>query len=323
MRKGPLTAINIRLMVTKFEETGSSNVRPGRGRKPVSTEAIEKVALQVEEDKASNVQASTSVRRVAEALELARSTVQKIMRNILRYYPYKLQLVQELLPRDFETRYLFSLQFLARLEVDPEWHWNILWTDEAHFHLDGSVNTHNCRIWESDNPHSTLQVPLHSPKVTMWCGFSASFIRDPYFFEELGSGDPDVLKHHFTDERVISRQFLHLWPPRSPDLNPCDFWLWGHLRQLRNDRDSRVVKVSDHGRHVMSSSPVSLKTRRVGERCMLNLSRAQTSSRWCGVVVRKGRCNSGVVLFTCPWFKMMRSVAKSPRLAEQCNVNIK
>ncbi|GFW63704.1 uncharacterized protein TNCV_667731 [Trichonephila clavipes] len=35
--------------------------------------------------------------------------------------------------------------------------------------------------------------------------------------------DKDVLKHHFTEERVISRQFLHLRPPRSPDLNPWDF----------------------------------------------------------------------------------------------------
>ncbi len=21
-----------------------------------------------------------------------------------------------------------------------------------------------------------------------------------------------------------------MWPPRSPDLNPCDFYLWGYLR---------------------------------------------------------------------------------------------
>ncbi|GFT19616.1 uncharacterized protein TNCV_2534911 [Trichonephila clavipes] len=53
---------------------------------------------------------------------------------------------------------------------------------------------------------------------------------------------------------------------------------------------SPVVKVSNHGRHVMSSIPVPLKTRRVGKRCMLNLSRAETSSRWCGVVVRRGGC---------------------------------
>ncbi|GFX64853.1 transposable element tc3 transposase [Trichonephila clavipes] len=262
-----------------FEETGSLNVRSGRGKKPVSTEAIEKVALQVEEDKSSNVLASTSVRRVEEALDLSRSTVQKIMRNILRYYPYKLQFVQELLPHDFETRHLFSLQFLARLEFYPEWPWNILWTDKAHFHLDGSVNTHNCQIWETDNPHSTLQVPLFSPKVTVWSGFSASFILGKYFFEKIGAGGPvtcyttgqryasllrneiipdeqarqclspiifmqdrapphitrcvtDVLKHQFTEEHVISRRFHHLWPPRSLELNPCDFWLWGHLKQL-------------------------------------------------------------------------------------------
>ncbi|GFX51015.1 hypothetical protein TNCV_2733661 [Trichonephila clavipes] len=43
-----------------------------------------------------------------------------------------------------------------------------------------------------------------------------------------------------------------------------------------------VVKVSDHGRHVLSSSPVPLKTHRVGQRSTLNLSRAEKSSRWCG-----------------------------------------
>ncbi|GFX25406.1 uncharacterized protein TNCV_1423901 [Trichonephila clavipes] len=51
---------------------------------------------------------------------------------------------------------------------------------------------------------------------------------------------------------------------------------------------SPVVKVSNHGRHVMSSILVPLKTSRVGQRCTLNLSRAETSSRWCGVVVRRG-----------------------------------
>ncbi|GFU14174.1 uncharacterized protein TNCV_4167721 [Trichonephila clavipes] len=61
---------------------------------------------------------------------------------------------------------------------------------------------------------------------------------------------------------------------------------------------SPVVRVSDHGRYVMSSSPVPLKTRRVGQRSALNLSRAQTSSRWCGVVVRRGGARSGVVHVT-------------------------
>ncbi|GFV27384.1 uncharacterized protein TNCV_3795791 [Trichonephila clavipes] len=202
LRKGPWTAKNLRFMVTKFEETGSLNVRSGRGKKPVSAEAIEKVALQVEEDKVSNVLASTSVRLVAKALDLPRYTVQKIMRNILCYYTYKLQFVQELLSHDFETRHLFSLQFLARLEVDPEWPWNILWTDETHFHLDGS------------------------------------------------------------EECVISRQFLDLRPPRSPDLNPCDFWLWSHLRQLVScDQPRTLPDFKDSiSRNVLNMSQNTLRS---------------------------------------------------------------
>ncbi|GFU57139.1 uncharacterized protein TNCV_1780022 [Trichonephila clavipes] len=47
-----------------------------------------------------------------------------------------------------------------------------------------------------------------------------------------------------------------------------------------------------------SSSPVPLKTRRIGQRCTLNLSRAETSYHWCGVVVRRGGASSGVVHVT-------------------------
>ncbi|GFX10336.1 uncharacterized protein TNCV_1867311 [Trichonephila clavipes] len=49
---------------------------------------------------------------------------------------------------------------------------------------------------------------------------------------------------------------------------------------------------------VTSSSPVPLKTRRVGQRYTLNLLRAETSSRWCGVVVKRESVSSGVVHVT-------------------------
>ncbi|GFV97337.1 uncharacterized protein TNCV_2038471 [Trichonephila clavipes] len=51
---------------------------------------------------------------------------------------------------------------------------------------------------------------------------------------------------------------------------------------------SNVVAVAEWYRYrivaclVTSSSPVPLNTRRVGQRCTLNLSRDETSSRWCG-----------------------------------------
>ncbi|GFV57826.1 uncharacterized protein TNCV_3072051 [Trichonephila clavipes] len=72
----------------------------------------------------------------------------------------------------------------------------------------------------------------------------------------------------------------------------------GYFSRSKEDYGSPVVKVSDHGRHVMSSSPVPLKTRRVGQRCTSNLSKAGTSSRWCNVVVRRGGTSSGVVQIT-------------------------
>ncbi|GFX62663.1 uncharacterized protein TNCV_4868231 [Trichonephila clavipes] len=69
-------------------------------------------------------------------------------------------------------------------------------------------------------------------------------------------------------------------------------WLYAQCSTLTvlEGCGSPVVKASNHGRHVMRSIPVPLKTRRVGQRCTLNLSRAETSSRWCGVVVRRGGC---------------------------------
>ncbi|GFT31445.1 uncharacterized protein TNCV_608651 [Trichonephila clavipes] len=49
---------------------------------------------------------------------------------------------------------------------------------------------------------------------------------------------------------------------------------------------------------VMNPSPAPPKTRRVGQRCTLNLSRAEMSSRWCGMVVKRGGASSGVVHVT-------------------------
>ncbi|GFW93658.1 uncharacterized protein TNCV_4541871 [Trichonephila clavipes] len=71
---------------------------------------------------------------------------------------------------------------------------------------------------------------------------------------------------------------------------------WMKRPELYCSRQVRVAAVAERYRYrtvacfVTGSSPVPLKSRRVGQRCTLNLSRAETSSRWCGVVVRRGGC---------------------------------
>ena len=52
-----------------------------------------------------------------------------------------------------------------------------------------------------------------------------------------------LLKQHFTDARVISGHFPTTWPPRSLDITPCDFWLWGFLKV--NIYSRRPVSVAD------------------------------------------------------------------------------
>ncbi|KMQ82897.1 transposable element tc3 transposase [Lasius niger] len=265
-------------MIAKFEETGSFDVKPGRGRRPVSAAAVEDVATALQEQTSSDAGIS-SARGMSRMLDMPISTVRKVLRNILRCYPYKITHVQQLLPADLKSRESFALQFLARMEVDKEWPWNILWSDEAHFHLHGSVNTQNCRIWATENPFHLHSLPLHSEKVTVWCGITATFIVGPFFFEEITPAGPvtctvtgkryeallrnhvlpalqqrqcvdrtifmqdgapphiatsvkQLLRAQFGVDRIISRHFPTTWPPRSPDLNPCDFWLWGYLKSV-------------------------------------------------------------------------------------------
>lgn len=45
-------------------------------------------------------------------------------------------------------------------------------SDEAHFHLWGTVNKQNFRSWSESNSRELHQRPLHSPKVTFWCPIS-------------------------------------------------------------------------------------------------------------------------------------------------------
>ncbi|GFV42026.1 hypothetical protein TNCV_1568931 [Trichonephila clavipes] len=62
---------------------------------------------------------------------------------------------------------------------------------------------------------------------------------------------------------------------------------------------SLVVKVMDSWLMCQEfESGTTEEILRVGERCTLNMLRAQTSSRWYGVVVRRRGASSGVVLIT-------------------------
>ena len=60
----------------------------------------------------------------------------------------------------------------------------LLMSDEAHFHLHGTVNKQNFRYWSAANPHELHQRPTFDPKVTVWCAVWSGGVIGPYFFED-------------------------------------------------------------------------------------------------------------------------------------------
>ncbi|GFW31470.1 uncharacterized protein TNCV_1288171 [Trichonephila clavipes] len=63
-----------------------------------------------------------------------------------------------------------------KIAVVPDFHKRILFSDEAHFWLNGYVNKQNCRIWSEDNPQVYVETPLHPEKLTVSCALWAGGI---------------------------------------------------------------------------------------------------------------------------------------------------
>lgn len=280
----------IRKWVKKFEETGSTmdKRKSGRPRSSRSDENVEMVNQSIRDNP------DLSVRKRAHALNVPRSSLHRILRKDLKLHPYKIQLVQELKPQDAGQRLQFVNQVTARFATFN----NILFSDEAHFHLNGHVNKQNCRYWSATNPKHKHQKPLHSPKVTVWAAMSARGIIGPYFFED-GRGcavtvnseryvemldnflvpelqnfagynqrtwfQQDGATSHTSNtslprvreifpNKLISRRGDINWPPRSPDLSPMDFFLWGYLKsKVYVNKPGSLVQLKENIRHEMAA----------------------------------------------------------------------
>ncbi|GFV46705.1 uncharacterized protein TNCV_3847151 [Trichonephila clavipes] len=62
------------------------------------------------------------------------------------------------------------------IAVVPDFHKRILFSDEAHFWLNGYVNKQNWGIWSEANPQVYVETPLHPQKLTVWCALWAGGI---------------------------------------------------------------------------------------------------------------------------------------------------
>ncbi|GFX01359.1 uncharacterized protein TNCV_4736001 [Trichonephila clavipes] len=77
---------------------------------------------------------------------------------------------------DHQARRRFVEWAQNEIAVVPDFHKRILFSDEAHFWLNGYVNKQNCRIWSEANPKVYVETPLHPEKLTVWCALWAGGI---------------------------------------------------------------------------------------------------------------------------------------------------
>ncbi|GFY29253.1 DUF4817 domain-containing protein [Trichonephila clavipes] len=141
--------------------------------------------------------------------------------------------------------------------------------DEAHFWLNGYVNKQNCRIWSEANPQVYVETPSHPEKLTVWCALWAGGIIGPYFFKNdeghnelwfqqdgatchTARATINLLKDTFGDH-LISRFGPLNWPPRSCDLTPLDYFLWGYVKSLvYADKPQTLDHLEDNIRPVIA-----------------------------------------------------------------------
>ena len=89
---------------------------------------------------------STSIHHRYQQLDLSYSTTQRILTKDLHFHAYKIQLTQELKPADHRQRRDIADWVLDNHQVDGDFAKKIIFSDEAHFQLNGYVNKQNCRI---------------------------------------------------------------------------------------------------------------------------------------------------------------------------------
>ena len=152
----------------------------------------------------------------------------------------------------------------------------------AHFDLGGYVNKQNCRIWGTEDPHAYIEKPTHPKRVTVWCGFWSRGIIGPFFFENKQTEVVTVNGNRYRamlneflftkieDENIgFNRTVLHsvfcflllrinsrraniFWPPRSWNLTPLDYYLWGAVKgKFYTDKPKTIEALKDNIREAI------------------------------------------------------------------------
>ena len=252
---------NAFLLFKKFQQTGSVGDAPRSGRKSLQNERTARV-LEIYTARPRN-----SIRRTSLETAIPQTSIKRILSDKLGLRSYSVYTVQHLLPGDYGKR-LRMCDMLLLMDTTIGLFDNLIFSDESVFHVCNHPNRQNTRIWASQQPHFQLEYMRDTPKTTVWLAIHKNTVIGPYFFDTNVNGEAylkmlrefliprlellgikdtvyfqqDGAPCHYTRAvrdyldaelpgRWIGRGGPLEWAPRSPDLTPLDFSIWGYLKQ--------------------------------------------------------------------------------------------
>jgi hypothetical protein len=238
--------------------TGSVKVA-GRSGSPSTSQSEDNVATVWEMFSHSP---SKSTHQAASECGLSRYAIRKVLKKELDFRLWKPHHVRELTPEDCDRRMEYGKLMLGWHKDFPQLLENILWSDEAIFHVGGFVNRHSYHYWAAQDPNMMAEKMQNRLKVTVWYGMTATSVIGPYLLRDTMNSQcylqmlqdyvwPTVSRWENIDDLIFMqdggpphfsnavRAWLgekfpghwlgqcrpHEWPSRSPDLTPCDFFL--------------------------------------------------------------------------------------------------
>lgn len=138
---GGLSLKTVRRWCKMIDDTGSINLcsPAGRPRLIRTASTIQKVKNRI------HGKVRVSARKLSRELKIWRTSIQRILKDDLGYYPYK-RIVQPLLT-DAHKAKRKKFANLIRTRFRKEETMKILFSDEKWFDIDGVYNSQNDRVW--------------------------------------------------------------------------------------------------------------------------------------------------------------------------------
>ena len=287
---------SILLWVDAFKETGSvSKRRKGPTRTVTTPENVERVRQSMLQSP------ERSARKHSAALGMSTRSLRRILHDQLHLHPYKMVMVQQLTERDYEARQTSCEQLVDTLPngtlvfFSDEAHFHLsgcvnkqnmrYWSERNPRELhERPLHSDRVTVWCAmsrvgiigpyffqENNHA---VTVTSDRyLTMIQEFFMPALEDMdldndnVWFQQDGATahttriSMGFLREAFP-ERLISPRGDVNWPARSPDLAPCDYFLWGYLKSLvYNNRPKTLLDLQNAIRTEIANIPLNMLER--------------------------------------------------------------